>query len=105
LAWPDRFRKRRSCSLPFLLAAVVGYWVLVLAGAFSGAELAVSELGVSGSNAGYLRVVSIAAVLFTGVIIAQIIARSGIGIASGTTRKWPGGGIAGGAHRQQAEAG
>jgi hypothetical protein len=24
---------------------VVGYWVLVLAGAFSGAELAVSELG------------------------------------------------------------
>jgi MFS family permease len=34
LAWPDRFRKRRSCSLPFLLAAVVGYWVLVLAGAF-----------------------------------------------------------------------
>jgi hypothetical protein len=45
LAWPDRFRKRRSCSLPFLLAAVVGYWVLVLAGAFSGAELAVSELG------------------------------------------------------------
>jgi hypothetical protein len=45
----------------------------VLAGAFSGAELAVSELGVSGSNAGYLRVVSIAAVLFTGVIIAQII--------------------------------
>lgn len=54
-------------------SAIVGYGALVLAGAFLAAGLAVTELGLSGSNARYMRVVSIAAVLFIGVIVSQIL--------------------------------
>jgi hypothetical protein len=51
----------------------VGYCVLVLAGAYFAAGLAANELGLSGSNARYIRVISIAAVLFIGLMVLVII--------------------------------
>ena len=76
-------RMRRASAYPRCAAcrrrkipassAVVGHWVLVLAGAFPGAKLAASELGLAGTSARYMRVVSIAAVLFTGLIVSPII--------------------------------
>ena len=50
----------------------MGYCALVLAGAYFGAELAVNELGLSDSNARYVRVISIAAVLFIGLMVLLI---------------------------------
>jgi hypothetical protein len=50
----------------------VGYCALVLAGAYFAAELAVNELGLSDSNARYVRVISIAAVLFIGLMVLLI---------------------------------
>jgi hypothetical protein len=53
-------------------SAVVGYWVSCWPGRSPAPSLPYLNW-VSGSNARYLRVVSLAAMLFAGVIIAQII--------------------------------